>query len=80
LPAEADDAGALAIADEERRDAFTLDEALEIAARRDGRPIGAGMLGYRVGDEFEWKVPAGVRHMQVVNVDYQPEAAGDFDR
>jgi regulator of nucleoside diphosphate kinase len=43
-------------------------------------PIGAGMLGYRVGDEFEWKVPAGVRHMQVVNVDYQPEAAGDFDR
>ena len=24
-------------------------------------PIGAGMLGYRVGDEFEWKVPEGVR-------------------
>ena len=43
-------------------------------------PIGAGMLGYRVGDEFEWKVPGGIRHMQVVNVDYQPEAAGDFDR
>ena len=43
-------------------------------------PIGAGMLGYRVGDEFEWNVPDGARRMQVVNVDYQPEAAGDFHR
>jgi regulator of nucleoside diphosphate kinase len=43
-------------------------------------PIGAGMLGYRVGDEFEWKVPDGLRRMKVTNVEYQPEAAGDFDR
>lgn len=43
-------------------------------------PIGAGMLGYRVGDEFAWNVPAGVRRMRVTRVDYQPEAAGDFDR
>ena len=43
-------------------------------------PIGAGMLGYRVEDEFEWNVPAGVRRMRVMRVDYQPEAAGDFDR
>src|SRR3954470_14063228 len=43
-------------------------------------PIGAGMLGYRVGDEFEWNVPAGTRRMRVTRVDYQPEAAGDFDR
>jgi len=43
-------------------------------------PIGAGMLGYRVDDEFEWNVPAGVRRMRVMRVDYQPEAAGDFDR
>ncbi len=43
-------------------------------------PIGAGMLGYRVGDEFEWKVPQGVRRMKVTRVHYQPEAAGDFDR
>ncbi len=43
-------------------------------------PIGAGMLGYRVGDEFEWKVPAGIRRMRVTQVGYQPEAAGDFDR
>jgi regulator of nucleoside diphosphate kinase len=43
-------------------------------------PIGSGMLGYRVGDEFEWKVPEGVRQMKVMKVYYQPEAAGDFDR
>ena len=43
-------------------------------------PIGAGMLGYRVGDEFEWNVPAGVRRMKVLRVHYQPEAAGDLNR
>ena len=43
-------------------------------------PIGAGMLGYRVGDEFEWNVPGGLRRMKVIKVHYQPEAAGDFDR
>ena len=43
-------------------------------------PIGAGMLGYRVGNEFEWNVPGGLRRMKVMKIDYQPEAAGDFDR
>jgi regulator of nucleoside diphosphate kinase len=43
-------------------------------------PIGAAMLGYRVGNDFEWKVPAGTRRMRVEKVHYQPEAAGDLDR
>jgi len=43
-------------------------------------PIGAGMLGYNVGDEFEWNVPDGLRRMKVMRIDYQPEASGDFDR
>jgi len=43
-------------------------------------PIGSGMLGYRVGDEFEWQVPAGIRRMRVTRVSYQPEAAGEFHR
>ena len=43
-------------------------------------PIGAGMLGYRVGNEFEWNVPDGLRRMKVTKIDYQPEAAGHFDR
>jgi regulator of nucleoside diphosphate kinase len=57
------------------RDSNVEEEKISVLA-----PIGAGMLGYRIGDEFEWKVPDGVRHMKVTNVHYQPEAAGDFDR
>ncbi len=43
-------------------------------------PIGTGMLGYEVGDVFEWPVPAGVRRLQVAEIVYQPEAEGDWDR
>jgi regulator of nucleoside diphosphate kinase len=39
-------------------------------------PIGTAMLGYRVGDVFEWPVPDGVRRLQVKGLLYQPEAAG----
>jgi regulator of nucleoside diphosphate kinase len=39
-------------------------------------PIGTAMLGYQVGDRFEWSVPDGVRRLQVKSVLYQPEAAG----
>ena len=42
-------------------------------------PIGTAMLGYRVGDTFEWQVPDGARRLQVKKVLYQPEAAGDYD-
>jgi regulator of nucleoside diphosphate kinase len=40
-------------------------------------PIGTAMLGYRIGETFTWKVPDGVRRLQVEKVLYQPEAAGD---
>lgn len=43
-------------------------------------PIGAAMLGYRVGDEIEWVVPSGPRRLRVEAILYQPEAAGDFSR
>lgn len=43
-------------------------------------PIGTAMLGYKVGDAFEWDVPAGKRQLQVKKIIYQPEDAGDFDR
>lgn len=39
-------------------------------------PIGSGMLGYRTGDEFEWRVPSGKRRFKIVRVSYQPEAKG----
>ena len=41
-------------------------------------PIGTAMLGYRVGEVFQWKVPAGDRTLKVKNILYQPEAAGDY--
>jgi regulator of nucleoside diphosphate kinase len=41
-------------------------------------PIGTAMLGYRVGGTFTWKVPDGVRRLQVKEVLYQPEASGDY--
>ena len=41
-------------------------------------PIGTAMLGYEVGDTFEWDVPAGKRKLRVKKILYQPEASGDF--
>ena len=37
-------------------------------------PLGTAMLGYRVGDEFEWHVPHGIRRLKVTDVYFQPEA------
>jgi hypothetical protein len=33
------------------------------------------MLGYRVGEEFEWHVPYGLRRLKVINLRFQPEAS-----
>jgi regulator of nucleoside diphosphate kinase len=37
-------------------------------------PLGTAMLGYRVGDEFQWHVPHGIRRLKVTDVSFQPEA------
>ncbi len=42
-------------------------------------PIGTAMLGYEVGDIFEWDVPSGTRKLRVEKIIYQPEASGDFN-
>lgn len=42
-------------------------------------PIGTAMLGYQVGETFEWSVPAGNRKIKIEEILYQPEAAGDYD-
>jgi len=41
-------------------------------------PIGTAMLGYSVGDAFEWKVPDGIRRLKVKELVYQPEASGHY--
>ena len=37
-------------------------------------PLGMAVLGYRIGDEIEWDVPAGRRRLRVRNVIDQPES------
>lgn len=41
-------------------------------------PIGTAMIGYKVGDVIEWPVPSGQRRLKVIDILYQPEAAGDY--
>jgi regulator of nucleoside diphosphate kinase len=41
-------------------------------------PVGSALLGLRVGQQIAWKLPTGIRRMQVVDVRYQPEAEGHF--
>ena len=38
-------------------------------------PLGTAMLGYRVGDEFDWHVPHGLRRLKVIKLHFQPEAS-----
>jgi len=41
-------------------------------------PIGTAILGYKVGDIIEWKVPAGLRRLKIKKIVYQPEAAKEY--
>ena len=41
-------------------------------------PIGTAMLGYAVGDTFEWETPGGKRVIKVEKVIFQPEASGNY--
>jgi len=54
------------------RDADIAQDKVSVLA-----PIGTAMLGYRVGDTFDWSVPDGIRQLQVEKILYQPEAVGD---
>ncbi|MDD5008223.1 MAG: nucleoside diphosphate kinase regulator [Syntrophorhabdaceae bacterium] len=42
-------------------------------------PIGTALIGYGEGDIIEWKVPAGTKRFQVMEVIYQPERLGNYD-
>ena len=42
-------------------------------------PIATALIGYKVADEVEWVVPAGLTKIRIDEIIYQPEAAGDFD-
>jgi regulator of nucleoside diphosphate kinase len=43
-------------------------------------PVGVALMGLRVGQSINWKMPTGkVRKLRVTSVLYQPEAAGDWE-
>ena len=41
-------------------------------------PLGAALLGCRVGQDAVWETPEGTRRLRVAEMLYQPEAAGDY--
>src|SRR5438132_8927693 len=41
-------------------------------------PLGTALLGYRIGDVVNWRMPGGNRRLRIDAIVYQPEAAGDF--
>lgn len=54
-------------------DANVADNKISVLA-----PIGTALIGYRVGDTIEWKVPRGLKRFKIKEILYQPERAGDF--
>jgi regulator of nucleoside diphosphate kinase len=42
-------------------------------------PIATALIGYKVGDEIEWIVPAGLTHLKIDEIIYQPEASGHYN-
>jgi regulator of nucleoside diphosphate kinase len=42
-------------------------------------PIATALIGYKVDDEIEWIVPAGLTRIKIDEIIYQPEAAGDYN-
>jgi regulator of nucleoside diphosphate kinase len=54
---------------------FPIDANIEDGKISVLAPLGTAMIGYRVGDEFEWVVPYGLRRLKVTAVRFQPEAA-----
>lgn len=42
-------------------------------------PIGTAILGYRVGDILEWKIPSGIMRLKVDKILFQPESSGNFE-
>lgn len=44
-------------------------------------PVGAALLGLRVGDSINWDLPNGNKtHLEVLELQYQPESAGELHR
>lgn len=43
-------------------------------------PIGSALLGLRVNQTIDWPVPNGRKRIRVIEIRYQPESCGHYDR
>jgi len=44
-------------------------------------PVGAALIGLRIGDTIHWELPGGIAtHLEVLELIWQPEAAGEYLR
>ncbi|KUM05121.1 nucleoside diphosphate kinase regulator [Chromobacterium subtsugae] len=43
-------------------------------------PIGAALLGLSIGQDMQWPTPSGTTRLTVLEIVYQPEAAGEYHR
>jgi len=58
------------------RDVDTSGEKISILA-----PVGSALLGLSQGDEIEWPKPGGgILRVRIVEVTYQPERSGEYNR
>ena len=68
--------------DIEERETYTVvyPERADISLNRISvlAPIGTAVLGCRVGDVVEVRVPSGRRRIRVEDIHYQPEHSGDY--
>lgn len=42
-------------------------------------PVATALIGYKVGDEIEWIIPAGLTKIHIDEIVYQPEASGHYN-
>lgn len=42
-------------------------------------PIGTAVIGCQVGNVINWNVPGGLKKFVIINMIYQPEAAGNYN-
>ena len=72
--------------DEDSSDELTISLVYPTGAGAPGTvsilaPVGSALLGLRVGQQIEWPTPDGrKRTLQVLEIEYQPEASGDLHR
>ena len=42
-------------------------------------PMATALLGYKIGEIIELKIPSGTAEVRITEIVYQPEAAGDME-